>query len=106
MIKINSKIFSLTHRPVNHGGVFMLFSLYHATHWGNLISMRKKYMSTPPFVTTEHDIDDDSGRKLQINIASSVCCSADGKTVYLADSTGLRKSEDGGINWEVLVPNE
>jgi hypothetical protein len=84
----------------------MCFSLYPACHWVNLSFMRKKYMSTPPFITTEHNIDEDSGGKLQVNVASSICCSADGQTVYLADSTGLRKSEDGGRNWEVLVPNE
>jgi hypothetical protein len=68
--------------------------------------MRKKYMSTPPFVTTEHELDEDSVNKLQINVASSVCCSADGKIVFLTDSNGLRKSEDGGRNWEVLIVNE
>ena len=68
--------------------------------------MRKKYTSTPPFITTEHELAEDSSNNLQINVASSLCCSADGKIVYLADSTGLRKSEDGGRNWEVLIANE
>ena len=67
--------------------------------------MSKKYLSTPPFVTTEHEIDRDDLSTLQVNVASSVACSADGQTVYLADSTGLRKSEDGGHSWETLIDN-
>ena len=106
MIKINSKDF---HFPIDLSTTveFSYVFLFTLPGIGVIyLSMRKKYMSTPPFVTTEHDIDDDSGRKLHINVASSVCCSADGQTVYLADSTGLRKSEDGGRKWEVLVSSE
>lgn len=66
--------------------------------------MSKKYLSTPPFVTTEHDLKEGPST-LQVNVASSVACSADGQTVYLADSTGLRKSEDGGYTWETLIDN-
>lgn len=66
--------------------------------------MSKKYLSTPPFVTTEHDLKEDPST-LQVNVASSVACSADGQIIYLADSTGLRKSEDGGNTWETLIDN-
>ena len=68
--------------------------------------MKKKFMSTPPFVTTEQELDKGSSKRIQINMTSSVCCSADGQIVYMADPTGLRKSGDGGKTWELLVRAE
>ena len=36
----------------------------------------------------------------------SVACSADAKTVYLTDLTGVQKSTDGGNSWTKIITAE
>ena len=80
------------------------FYLYeNKTPTNSYIHMSKKYLSTPPFVTTKHDLEEEKPSNLEINVASSVACSADGQIVYMTDSNGLWKSEDGGQTWLALI---
>ena len=62
--------------------------------------MSKKYLP-PSFVTTTSQ--EEKPSNLEINVASSVACSADGQIVYMTDSNGLWKSEDGGQTWLALI---
>ena len=38
------------------------------------------------------------------NQITAVCCSSDGKTIYLGQNQALWKSTDGGETWKVLRP--
>lgn len=38
--------------------------------------------------------------------AAALACSADGKTVYAADTKQVWKSEDGGAHWKSVTPKE
>jgi hypothetical protein len=48
----------------------------------------------------------DMGLRFQQYAAMHVACSADGRTVYIADDSRIQRSIDAGNNWQVVMTNK